>query len=180
MHFEHQSPEEEKKNPQLLVPDAWGLLWFGPSFPGCIVLEVGQELLSLTHFLFISLPLGQFKVVSWVSKFYPKLGLCRMALIDTMGIVSFFFLFFFFFFFWLTSLLFLFQIHFFLFFKLLFSYSCLHFLPIPPPQPSQTHLPPPAPTVPLDFAHVSFIEVTVIPSPHCPLPTPTWRLLDCS
>ena len=26
---------------------------------------------------------------------------------------------------------------------LLFSYSCLHFLPIPPPHPSQPHLPPP-------------------------------------
>ena len=35
-------------------------------------------------------------------------------------------------------------------FLLLFSYSCLHFLPIPPPHPSQTHLPslpPPSPLV---------------------------------
>ena len=34
-----------------------------------------------------------------------------------------------------------------LFFKLiylfLFSYNCLHFLPFPPPHPSQSHLPPP-------------------------------------
>ena len=28
-------------------------------------------------------------------------------------------------------------------FLLLFNYSCLHFLPIPPPHPSWTHLPPP-------------------------------------
>ena len=27
-------------------------------------------------------------------------------------------------------------------FLLLFNYSCLHFLPMPPPHPSQTHLPP--------------------------------------
>ena len=29
------------------------------------------------------------------------------------------------------------------------NYSCLHFLPIPPPHPSQTHLPPPLPPSPL-------------------------------
>ena len=48
----------------------------------------------------------------------------------------------------------------------------------PPPQPN----PPPslASTLPLDFVHVSFIVVPVIPSPHCPLPTPLWLLLDCS
>ena len=28
-------------------------------------------------------------------------------------------------------------------FLFLFSYNCLHFLPIPPPHPSQSHLPPP-------------------------------------
>ena len=43
--------------------------------------------------------------------------------------------------------------------------------PSTPPRPN----PPPSPnsTLPLDFVHVSFIVVVpVIPSPHCPLPTP--------
>ena len=42
--------------------------------------------------------------------------------------------------------------------------------------------PPPSPasTLPLDFVHVSFIVVPVKPSPHCPLCTPLWLLLDCS
>ena len=50
--------------------------------------------------------------------------------------------------------------------------------PSTPPQP----VPPPsfASTLPLDLVHVSFIVVPVIPSPHCPLPTPLWLLLDCS
>ena len=50
--------------------------------------------------------------------------------------------------------------------------------PSTPPQPN----PPPSPTstLPLDLVHVSFIVVPVIPSPHCPLPTPPWLLLDCS
>ena len=34
-------------------------------------------------------------------------------------------------------------------FLLLFNYSCMPFLPIPPPHPSQTHLPPPTPPSPL-------------------------------
>ena len=38
----------------------------------------------------------------------------------------------------------------------------------------------PTSTLPLDFVHVSFIVVPVIPSSHCPLPTPPWLLLDCS
>ena len=33
---------------------------------------------------------------------------------------------------------------FFVFFLLLFNYSCVPFLPIPPPHPSWTHLPPPS------------------------------------
>ena len=47
-----------------------------------------------------------------------------------------------------------------------------------PPQPN----PPPSPTstLPLDFVHVSFIVVPVIPSSHCPHSTPSWLLLDCS
>ena len=42
--------------------------------------------------------------------------------------------------------------------------------------------PPPSPTstLPLDFVHMTFIVVPVIPSSHCPLPTPPWLLLDCS
>ena len=50
--------------------------------------------------------------------------------------------------------------------------------PSTPPQPN----PPPSPptTLPLDFVHVLFIVVPVILSPHCPLPTPSWLLLDYS
>ena len=59
-------------------------------------------------------------------------------------------------------------------FLLLFNYSCLPFLPIPPPQPQPNPSPSPASTLPLDFVHVSFIVVPVIPSPHYPLPTPLW------
>ena len=36
-----------------------------------------------------------------------------------------------------------FAFYFILFFNFLFSYNCLHFLPIPPPYPSQSYLPPP-------------------------------------
>ena len=50
-----------------------------------------------------------------------------------------------------------------------------------PSTPSQPNPPPsPASTRPLDFVHVSFIVVPVIPSPHYPFPTPLWLLLDCS
>ena len=71
-----------------------------------------------------------------------------------------------------------------LFLKNFYCYSitlvCL-FLPIPPPHPSQNPLPPPSSSLlPLDFVHVSFIVVPVIPFPHCPLPTPLWLLLHCS
>ena len=61
----------------------------------------------------------------------------------------------------------------------LFNYNCLHFLPIPPPHPSQSHLLPTS-TLPLDFVLVSFIVVPIDPSPHYPLPTPLWLLLQCS
>ena len=40
--------------------------------------------------------------------------------------------------------------------------------------------PHPTPAKPLDFVHVSFIVVPVIPSPHYLLPTPLWLLLDGS
>ena len=60
----------------------------------------------------------------------------------------------------------------------LFSYNCLHFLPFPPPHP----VPPPSPTstLPLDFVLVSFIVAPIDPSPHYPLPTSPWLLLQCS
>ena len=50
--------------------------------------------------------------------------------------------------------------------------------PSTPPQPN----PPPSPTstLPLDFVLVSFIVALVDPSPHYPVPTPLWLLLDCS
>ena len=47
--------------------------------------------------------------------------------------------------------------------------------------PTQAEPPPsPTSTLALDFVHVSFIVVPVIPSPHCPLSTPPCPLLDCS
>ena len=50
-----------------------------------------------------------------------------------------------------------------------------------PSTPPQLNPPPsPTSTLPLDFVHVSFIVVPIIPSSHCPHPTPTWLLLDCS
>ena len=50
-----------------------------------------------------------------------------------------------------------------------------------PSTPPQPNLPPsPTSTLPLDFVHVSFTVVPVIPSPNCPLPTPPWLLLDYS
>ena len=69
-----------------------------------------------------------------------------------------------------------------LFIYLFYCYSitllCL-FSPTLHPNPGEpTSLPPLHP--PLGFVHVSFIVVPVIPSPHCPLPTPLWLLLDCS
>ena len=51
-----------------------------------------------------------------------------------------------------------------------------HLSTSPQPNPS----PSPTSTLPLHFFHVSFIVVPVIPSPHCPLPTPPCPLLDCS
>ena len=50
--------------------------------------------------------------------------------------------------------------------------------PATPPQVN----PPPSPlsTLPLGFVHVSFIIVPENPSPHYPLTTPLWLLLDCS
>ena len=51
-------------------------------------------------------------------------------------------------------------------------------LPSTPPQP----VPPPSTTstLPLDFVLVSFIVAPIDPSPHYPLPTPLWLVLQCS
>ena len=71
----------------------------------------------------------------------------------------------------------------FLFFKILYCYLITLVCAFSPhPSTSLQLNPPPSPTsmLPLDFVHVSFIVVSVIPSPHCPLPTPPWLLLDCS
>ena len=54
------------------------------------------------------------------------------------------------------------------------------FSPHPSTPPQSNPSPSPTSTLPLDFVHVSFRVVPVIPSPHCPLPTPPCPLLDCS
>ena len=54
------------------------------------------------------------------------------------------------------------------------------FSPHPSTPPQLKPPPSPTSTLSLDFVHVSFIVVPVIPSPHCPLPTPLCPLLDCS
>ena len=84
------------------------------------------------------------------------------------------------------NLYYIFPLPFSVFFKkklLLFNYSCLHFLPIPPPHPSKTH-PLPTFTLPLDFVHVSFIVVPLIlsplPPPHSPLAIVTLFLTSLS
>ena len=79
----------------------------------------------------------------------------------------------FFFFFWFQPT----------FFKKIFIVIQLQlyaFSPHPSTPPQLNPPPSPPSTLPLDFVHVSFIVVRVIPSPHCPLPTPPWPLLDCS
>ena len=73
-------------------------------------------------------------------------------------------------------ILFIYFLTFFIVVQLQLSAFSLH--PSTPPQLS----PPPSPTstLPLGFVHVSFIVVPENPSPHYPLPTPLWLLLDCS
>ena len=53
------------------------------------------------------------------------------------------------------------------------------FSPDPSTQPKLNPPPSSASTLPHDFVHVSFLVVPVNRSPHCPLPTPLWLLLDC-
>ena len=62
------------------------------------------------------------------------------------------------------------------FFKLinlfLFSYNCLHFLPFPPPHPSQSHLlPPPLPS-PLILSLCPLQQLLQTPLPTIPSPLP--------
>ena len=68
------------------------------------------------------------------------------------------------------------NIYLFIFIQLQLSAFSPH--PSTPPQP----IPPlsPTSTLPLDFVLVSFIVAPIDPSPHCPLPTPLWLLLQCS
>ena len=58
-------------------------------------------------------------------------------------------------------------------FLLLFNYSCLHFLPTPPPHLSQTHLPPPPPPSPCVLWCVlyssSWKPLSTLSPPHSPL-----------
>ena len=65
-----------------------------------------------------------------------------------------------------------------MFFFLLLQLSA--FSPHPSIPPQSNRPPSPTSTLPLGFVHVSFIVVPENPSPHCPLPTPLWLLLDCS
>ena len=72
---------------------------------------------------------------------------------------------------------------FFFFFKKFLIVIQLQLSAFSPPPSTPSHLNPPpshTSTLPLDFVHVSFIVVLENPSPHCPLPTPLWLLLDCS
>ena len=64
----------------------------------------------------------------------------------------------------------------FLFFKkflLLFNYTCLYFLPIPPPYHSQTHLPPPPPPSPLILSMCPLQQLLETPLPTIPSPLPS-------
>ena len=58
-------------------------------------------------------------------------------------------------------------------FLLLFNYSCMPFLPIPPPHPSRTHLPPPPPPFPPFLPCVlhssSYNPLSPLSPPHSPL-----------
>ena len=69
-----------------------------------------------------------------------------------------------------------FKIYLFIFIQLQLSAFSPH--PSTPPQPA----PPPSPTstLPFDFVLLSFIVAPIDPSPHYPLPTPLWLLLQCS
>ena len=60
----------------------------------------------------------------------------------------------------------------FLFYCCSVTVVCIFSPPHPDPPPSPTS------TLHLGFVHVSFIVVPENPSPHYPLPTPLWLLLD--
>ena len=54
------------------------------------------------------------------------------------------------------------------------------FSPLPSTSPQPVPPPSPTSTLPLDFVLVSFIVAPIDPSPHYPLPTHLWLLLQCS
>ena len=63
-----------------------------------------------------------------------------------------------------------------------FKYSCLHFPPTTPPNPSHPYFPPLI-LPPFDFVHVSFIHVPENPFPFPPITPfhhPNWSLSVCS
>ena len=67
---------------------------------------------------------------------------------------------------------------------LLFNYSCLHFLPIPPPHPSQSHLPPPPLPSPLILSMCPYSSsckpLSQLSPPHSPLAIVTLFLISMS
>ena len=64
-------------------------------------------------------------------------------------------------------------------FLFLFSYNCLHFLPIPPPHPSQFHLPPPW-FCPCALYSSSYRPLSLPSPPHSPLAIVTLFLTSMS
>ena len=58
-------------------------------------------------------------------------------------------------------------------FLLSFNYSCLHFLPIRPPQPSQSHLLHPSPPSPLILSLCPLQQFLQTPLPTIPFPLPS-------
>ena len=66
------------------------------------------------------------------------------------------------------------------FFKIVVQLQLSAFSPHPSTPPQLNPPPSCTSTLPLGFVYVSFIVVPENPSPHYPLPTPLWLLLDCS
>ena len=58
-------------------------------------------------------------------------------------------------------------------FLLLLNYNCLHFLPTPPPYPSQTHLPPLPPPCPLALSMCPLQQFLKTPLPTVLSPLPS-------
>ena len=66
----------------------------------------------------------------------------------------------------------------------LFSYNCLHFLPFPPPDPSQSHLPPPTLSSPLILSlcplQQLYRPLSPLSPPHSPPTIVTMFLISMS